>query len=227
MFIWLNKNFSFIIKLVIFFLIIISVIIYLFNYLILKNTDYYHGLFINILPIHISIAWTTYLIFFIFFINICINSIYKNEAIFNILYFYTTISGFIYSFLTLVTGMLWSFNLWGSFLSLDIKIYLIIILMLFFGINIYLYYLKMDSSKIRFFSFLFFMHFPLFKYNLYWYNSLHQPFSINMFVFYMDSLNFFIIYIYIILNLIIIFLFLLFIINTLVINKKNNDLKKN
>ena len=93
-------------------------------------------------------------------------------------------SGFIFNLIALVTGSLWGKPTWGTWWAWDARITSMLILALFYLIYLLawrIYENKEQVYKITSIITIFgIINVPIIKYSVDWWNTLHQPASINI-----------------------------------------------
>ena len=94
-------------------------------------------------------------------------------------------SAFIFNIIALVTGSIWGRPTWGTWWAWDARITSMLILALFY--LLYLLAWRIFNDKNRVFkvtliiTVLGIINVPIIKYSVDWWNTLHQPASINIF----------------------------------------------
>ncbi len=163
------------------FLIILS--IGLLEALILSPKDYIQSHSVRIMYVHVPSAWLSLGIFSVIGILSIIILIFKNKNL-SLITKSLAPSGFVFSIIALVTGSIWGKPTWGSWWAWDPRIVSMLILGLF-----YLMYLiswrifenKSYASNVTSIIAIFGMiNLPIIKYSVVWWNTLHQPASVNL-----------------------------------------------
>ena len=163
------------------FLIILS--IGLLEALILSPKDYIQSHSVRIMYVHVPSAWLSLGIFSVIGILSIIILIFKNKNL-SLITKSLAPSGFVFSIIALVTGSIWGKPTWGTWWAWDPRIVSMLILGLF-----YLMYLiswrifenKSYASNVTSIIAIFGMiNLPIIKYSVVWWNTLHQPASVNL-----------------------------------------------
>ena len=163
------------------FLIILS--IGLLEALILSPKDYIQSHSVRIMYVHVPSAWLSLGIFSVIGILSIIILIFKNKNL-SLITKRLAPSGFVFSIIALVTGSIWGKPTWGTWWAWDPRIVSMLILGLF-----YLMYLiswrifenKSYASNVTSIIAIFGMiNLPIIKYSVVWWNTLHQPASVNL-----------------------------------------------
>ena len=93
-------------------------------------------------------------------------------------------SGFVFNIIALVTGSIWGRPTWGTWWAWDARITSMLILGLFYGMYLLawkIYENKDEAFKITsIIMILGIINVPIIKYSVDWWNTLHQPASINI-----------------------------------------------
>ena len=164
-------------------LFVIVLTIGLIESLILSPEDYKQGHSVRIMYVHVPAAWTTLGIFS----TITLLSIF--EYIFKLKNFFLISkslapSGFIFNLIALVTGSIWGKPTWGTWWAWEARITSMLILALFYLIYLLawrIYENKEQVYKITSIITIFgIINVPIIKYSVDWWNTLHQPASINI-----------------------------------------------
>ena len=181
-----NKVFSITSKapkyVLIFFITIVS--IGLIEALILSPEDYKQGNSVRIMYVHVPAAWISLGIFsMITFLSI-FGYIFKIKNFFLIAKSFAP-SGFVFNIIALVTGSIWGKPTWGTWWAWDARITSMLILMFFYALYLIswrIYENKDQINKITLIiTILGFINVPITKFSVDWWNTLHQPASINIF----------------------------------------------
>ncbi len=164
------------------FIIILS--IGLTEALILSPEDYKQSHSVRIMYVHVPAAWITLGIFSsITFLSI-VGYIFKIKNFFLISKSLAP-SGFVFSITALVTGSIWGKPTWGTWWAWDARITSMLILVLFY--LIYLIVCRIYENDDKAFkistivTILGIINIPIIKYSVEWWNTLHQPASVNIF----------------------------------------------
>ena len=163
------------------FIIVLSV--GLIEALILSPEDYKQSHSVRIMYVHVPAAWITLGIFSVITLLSIIGYIFKIKNFFLIAKSLAP-SGFVFNIIALVTGSIWGKPTWGTWWVWDARITSMLILALFYGI--YLIAWRIYENKEHVFkitliiSILGIINVPVIKYSVDWWNTLHQPASINI-----------------------------------------------
>ena len=166
------------------FLFIIILSIGLTEALILSPEDYKQSHSVRIMYVHVPAAWISLGIFSaITFLSI-VGYIFKIRNFFLIAKSLAP-SGLVFNIIALVTGSIWGKPTWGTWWAWDARITSMLILALFYGM--YLLAWRIYENKEHVFkitsiiTILGIINVPIIKYSVDWWNTLHQPASINVF----------------------------------------------
>ena len=164
-------------------LFVIVLSIGLIEALILSPEDYKQSHTVRIMYVHVPAAWITLGIFSsITFLSI-IGYIFKIVNFFLISKSLAP-SGLVFNLIALVTGSIWGKPTWGTWWAWDARITSMLILFLFY--LLYLVSWRIFESKDKVFkittiiTILGIINVPIIKYSVDWWNTLHQPASINI-----------------------------------------------
>ena len=165
------------------FLFVITISIGLTEALILSPEDYKQSHSVRIMYVHVPAAWITLGIFTsITFLSI-IGYIFKIRNFFLISKSLAP-SGFVFNLIALVTGSIWGKPTWGTWWAWDARITSMLILALFYIMYLVawrIYENKDKAYKITsIITILGIINVPIIKYSVDWWNTLHQPASINI-----------------------------------------------
>ncbi len=164
-------------------LFVIVLTIGLIESLILSPEDYKQGHSVRIMYVHVPAAWTTLGIFSTITLLSIFGYIFKLKNFFLISKSLAP-SGFIFNLIALVTGSLWGKPTWGTWWAWDARITSMLILALFYLIYLLawrIYENKEQVYKITSIITIFgIINVPIIKYSVDWWNTLHQPASINI-----------------------------------------------
>jgi heme exporter protein C len=93
-------------------------------------------------------------------------------------------SGFIFNIIALVTGSIWGKPTWGTWWAWDARITSMLILALFYAMYLISWRIYESEEKVfkitTFITILGIVNVPIIKYSVDWWNTLHQPASINI-----------------------------------------------
>ncbi len=165
------------------YLLVIVLTIGLIESLLLSPEDYLQSHTVRIMYVHVPAAWLALGIFSsITFLSIT-GYIFKLKNFFLIAKSLAP-SGFIFNIIALVTGSIWGKPTWGTWWAWDARITSMLILALFYLIFLMawrIYDKKEQVFKITsIITVLGIINVPIIKYSVDWWNTLHQPASINI-----------------------------------------------
>tara|TARA_B100001057_G_scaffold451123_1_gene493807 strand:- start:266 stop:973 length:708 start_codon:yes stop_codon:yes gene_type:complete len=165
------------------FLFVIIFSIGLSEALILSPEDYKQSHSVRIMYVHVPAAWITLGIFTsITFLSI-IGYIFKIRNFFLISKSLAP-SGLIFNLIALVTGSIWGKPTWGTWWAWDARITSMLILALFYIMYLVAWRIYDDENKTykitSIITILGIINVPIIKYSVDWWNTLHQPASINI-----------------------------------------------
>ena len=164
-------------------LFIIVLSIGLTEALILSPEDYKQSHSVRIMYVHVPAAWITLGIFStISFLSI-LGYIFKIRNLFLISKSLAS-SGLVFNIIALTTGSIWGKPTWGTWWAWDARITSMLILALFYVMYLLawrIYENKDEVFKITtIITILGVINVPIIKYSVNWWNTLHQPASINI-----------------------------------------------
>ena len=165
------------------YLLVIVLTIGLIESLLLSPEDYLQSHTVRIMYVHVPAAWLALGIFSsITFLSIT-GYIFKLKNFFLIAKSLAP-SGFIFNIIALVTGSIWGKPTWGTWWAWDARITSMLILALFYLMFLMawrIYDKKEQVFKITsMITVLGIINVPIIKYSVDWWNTLHQPASINI-----------------------------------------------
>ena len=163
------------------FVIIIS--IGLIEALILSPEDYKQGHAVRIMYVHVPAAWITLGIFSsITFLSV-VGYIFKIKNFFLISKSLAP-SGLVFNIVALVTGSIWGKPTWGTWWAWDARITSMLLLAIFYILYLLAWRIYEDKNKVfkitTIITLLGIINIPIIKYSVDWWNTLHQPASINV-----------------------------------------------
>ena len=166
------------------FLFIIVLSIGLLEALIFSPEDYKQGDAVRIMYVHVPSAWISLGIFSLITFLSIIGYIFKIKNFFLISKSLAP-SGFIFNIIALVTGSIWGRPTWGTWWAWDARITAMLILALFYLLYLLAWRVFEDKDKVfkatLIITILGIINVPIIKYSVDWWNTLHQPASINIF----------------------------------------------
>ena len=165
------------------FLFTIVLSIGLLEALVFSPEDYKQSDAVRIMYVHVPAAWISLGIFSsITFLSIC-GFIFKNKNFFLISKSLAP-SGFVFNLIALVTGSIWGKPTWGTWWAWDARITSMLILALFYAMYLIVWRLYDREEKVykisTFITVFGIINVPIIKYSVDWWNTLHQPASINI-----------------------------------------------
>ena len=164
-------------------LFIIVLSIALSEALILSPEDYKQGDAVRIMYVHVPAAWISLVIFSLITFLSIFGYIFKVQNFFLISKSLAP-SGFVFNIIALVTGSIWGKPTWGTWWAWDARITSMLILALFYAIYILAWRIFEDKDKVNkvtlIITILGIINVPIIKYSVDWWNTLHQPASINI-----------------------------------------------
>ena len=166
------------------FLFIIVLSVGLTEALILSPEDYKQSHSVRIMYVHVPAAWITLGIFSAITLLSILGYITKSKNFFLIAKSLAP-SGFVFNIVALVTGSIWGKPTWGTWWAWDARITSMLILALFYGMYLISWRIYEDKEKVfkvsTIITILGIINVPIIKYSVDWWNTLHQPASINIF----------------------------------------------
>ncbi len=165
------------------FLFIVVLSIGLVEALVISPQDYKQSDAVRIMYVHVPAAWISLGIFSsITLLSIC-GFIFRNKNFFLISKSLAP-SGFVFNIIALVTGSIWGKPTWGTWWAWDARITSMLILALFYAMYLIVWRIYDKEEKVykisTFITILGIINVPIIKYSVDWWNTLHQPASINI-----------------------------------------------
>ena len=165
------------------FLFVIVISVGLTEALVLLPEDYKQSDAVRIMYVHVPAAWISLGIFSsITFLSIS-GFIFKNKNLFLIAKSLAP-SGFVFNIIALVTGSIWGKPTWGTWWAWDARITSMLILALFYAMYLISWRIYKNEEKVfkisTIITILGIINVPIIKYSVDWWNTLHQPASINI-----------------------------------------------
>ncbi len=165
------------------FLFIVILSIGLTEALILSPEDYKQSHSVRIMYVHVPAAWISLGIFSaITFLSI-VGYIFKIRNFFLIAKSLAP-SGLVFNIIALVTGSIWGKPTWGTWWAWDARITSMLILVLFYIMYLIAWRIFEDNDKVfkvtSIITIFGIINVPIIKYSVDWWNTLHQPASINI-----------------------------------------------
>ena len=165
------------------FLFVVVLSVGLTEALIFSPEDYKQSDAVRIMYVHVPAAWISLGIFSsITFLSIS-GFIFKNKNFFLIAKSLAP-SGFVFNIIALVTGSIWGKPTWGTWWAWDARITSMLILALFYAMYLISWRIYENEEKVfrisTVITILGIINVPIIKYSVDWWNTLHQPASINI-----------------------------------------------
>ena len=165
------------------FLFVIVISVGLTEALVLSPEDYKQSDAVRIMYVHVPAAWISLGIFSsITFLSIS-GFIFKNKNLFLIAKSLAP-SGFVFNIIALVTSSIWGKPTWGTWWAWDARITSMLILALFYAMYLISWRIYENEEKVfkisTIITILGIINVPIIKYSVDWWNTLHQPASINI-----------------------------------------------
>ena len=165
------------------FLFIVVLSVGLVEALIISPEDYKQSDAVRIMYVHVPAAWISLGIFSsITLLSIC-GFVFRNKNFFLISKSLAP-SGFVFNIIALVTGSIWGKPTWGTWWAWDARITSMLILALFYAMYLIVWRIYEDKEKVYKISMIItligIINVPIIKYSVDWWNTLHQPASINI-----------------------------------------------
>ena len=165
------------------FLFVVVLSVGLVEALILSPEDYKQSDAVRIMYVHVPAAWISLGIFSSITVLSISGFIFKNKNFFLISKSLAP-SGFVFSIIALVTGSIWGKPTWGTWWAWDARITSMLILSLFYLIYLVAWRIYNNDDKAfkvtTIITILGIINVPIIKYSVDWWNTLHQPASINI-----------------------------------------------
>ena len=165
------------------FLFVVVLTVGLTEALILSPEDYKQSDAVRIMYVHVPSAWISLGIFSSITLLSISGFIFKNKNFFLIAKSLAS-SGFVFNIIALVTGAIWGKPTWGTWWAWDARITSMLILVLFFALYLIAWRIYEKEEKVfkitTFITVIGIINVPIIKYSVDWWNTLHQPASINL-----------------------------------------------
>ncbi len=165
------------------FLFVVVLSVGLVEALILSPEDYKQSDAVRIMYVHVPAAWISLGIFSSITVLSISGFIFKNKNFFLISKSLAP-SGFVFNIIALVTGSIWGKPTWGTWWAWDARITSMLILALFYALYLISWRIYENEEKVfkisTFITILGIINIPIIKYSVDWWNTLHQPASINI-----------------------------------------------
>ena len=165
------------------FLFIVILSIGLTEALILSPEDYKQSHSVRIMYVHVPAAWISLGVFSAITFLSVVGYIFKIRNFFLIAKSLAP-SGLVFNIIALVTGSIWGKPTWGTWWAWDARITSMLILALFYIMYLVAWRIFEDNDKAfkvtSIITILGIINVPIIKYSVDWWNTLHQPASINI-----------------------------------------------
>ena len=164
-------------------LFIVILTIGLAEALIFSPEDYIQSHSVRIMYVHVPAAWISLGVFSLITLFSIVGYIFKIKNFFLISKSLAP-SGLVFNIIALVTGSIWGKPTWGTWWAWDARITSMLILCLFYILYLIAWRLYENKDKVQFITSLILIlgiiNVPIIKYSVDWWNTLHQPASINI-----------------------------------------------
>ena len=151
--------------------------------LILSPEDYKQSHSVRIMYVHVPAAWISLGIFSTITVLSIVGYIFKIKNFFLISKSLAP-SGFVFNVIALVTGSIWGKPTWGTWWAWDARITSMLILAFFYLMYLIAWKIYEDKEQVfkvtSIITILGIINVPIIKYSVDWWNTLHQPASINI-----------------------------------------------
>ena len=165
------------------FLFIVVLSVGLVEALVISPEDYKQSDAVRIMYVHVPAAWISLGIFSSITLLSVFGFVFKNKNFFLISKSLAP-SGFVFNIIALVTGSIWGKPTWGTWWAWDARITSMLILALFYAMYLIVWRIYDKEEKVykisTFITILGIINVPIIKYSVDWWNTLHQPASINI-----------------------------------------------
>jgi heme exporter protein C len=165
------------------FLFVLVLSVGLTEALVFSPEDYKQSDAVRIMYVHVPAAWISLGIFSSITILSISGFIFKNKNLFLIAKSLAP-SGFVFNIIALVTGSIWGKPTWGTWWAWDARITSMLILALFYAMYLISWRIYENEEKVfkisTIITILGIVNVPIIKYSVDWWNTLHQPASINI-----------------------------------------------
>ena len=145
--------------------------------------DYLQGDSMRIMYVHVPAAWLA-LSSYSFLALSCIAWFIFRNPIFNLFAKSIAPIGATFTLIALVTGSIWGKPTWGTWWAWDARITSMLILALFYAMYLISWRIYENEEKVfkitTFITIIGIVNVPIIKYSVDWWNTLHQPASINI-----------------------------------------------
>ena len=164
-------------------LFIVVLTIGLTEALIISPEDYKQSHVVRIMYVHVPAAWISLGIFSSLALLSVGSFVFKNKN-FSLIAKSLAPSGFVFNIIALVTGSIWGKPTWGTWWAWDARITSMLILALFYGMYLLAWRIYENQEQVirttSLIAILGAVNVPIIKFSVDWWNTLHQPASINI-----------------------------------------------
>jgi heme exporter protein C len=165
------------------FLFIVVLTIGLTEALVLSPEDYKQSDSVRIMYVHVPAAWISLGIFSSLALLSIGSFVFKNKN-FSLIAKSLAPSGFVFNIIALVTGSIWGKPTWGTWWAWDARITSMLILALFYGMYLLAWRIYDNKEQVikvtSLIAILGVVNVPIIKFSVDWWNTLHQPASIDI-----------------------------------------------
>ena len=165
------------------FLFIVVLSVGLVEALVISPEDYKQSDAVRIMYVHVPAAWISLGIFSSITLLSISGFVFRSKNFFLISKSLAP-SGFVFNIIALVTGSIWGKPTWGTWWAWDARITSMLILALFYAMYLIVWRIYDKEEKVykisTFITILGIINIPIIKYSVDWWNTLHQPASINI-----------------------------------------------
>ena len=165
------------------FLFIVVITVGLTEAIILSPEDYKQSHAVRIMYVHVPAAWISLGIFSSLALLSVGTFVFKNKN-FALISKSLAPSGFVFNTIALVTGSIWGKPTWGTWWAWDARITSMLILALFYGMYLLAWRIYENKEQVikitSLIAILGAVNIPIIKFSVDWWNTLHQPASINI-----------------------------------------------
>jgi heme exporter protein C len=165
------------------FLFIVVLTVGLTEALVLSPEDYKQSDAVRIMYVHVPAAWISLGIFSSLALLSVGSFVFKNKN-FALIAKSLAPSGLVFNIIALVTGSIWGKPTWGTWWAWDARITSMLILALFYVMYLLAWRIYDDKEKVikvtSLIAILGAINVPIIKFSVDWWNTLHQPASINI-----------------------------------------------
>jgi len=167
----------------VFIIFILILSIGLIEALILSPEDYIQSHSVRIMYVHVPSAWLSLGVFSLIGVFSFIILIFKNKNL-PLITKSLAPSGFVFCIIALVTGSIWGKPTWGTWWAWDTRIISMLILGLFYLMYMLAWRIYKNKDQLNnitsIIAIIGLINLPIIKYSVEWWNTLHQPASVNL-----------------------------------------------